>query len=195
MKFPILRNGIPLLTEDGTSGPSGDGFPKLTEVSTDGEVSAECCCVTEFCEFCPCCIRCPDVSSTIDILVSGQSQDPDFAGVCDCDAFTSSPILGLAFDACTEISFFDIACDNSITFEIVDTGGSCTMRATLSGDSVHSGSPLGGPWTAIFEKALGAGPIECSAVHVLNFVSSTGGDDVPCLFAGSSVVVDILIPA
>jgi hypothetical protein len=191
-KFPLLRNGFPKLTEDGATGETTGGKPQVT--GTDPPTN-ECCCITEFCEFCPCCIRCPDVSSTIDILVSGQSQDPDFAGVCDCDAFTSSPILGLAFDACTEISFFDIACDNSITFEIVDSGGSCTMRATLSGDSVHSGSPPGGPWTAIFEKALGAGPIECSAVHVLNFVSSTGGDDVPCLFAGSSVVVDILIPA
>lgn len=151
----------------------------------------ECCCG---CDFCPCCLRCPDVSSSIDLWLSGQAQDLDFSGVCDCDAFTTDQILGLAFDQCTETSFFDITCDNSITFSIFSLGGSCKMRAVLSGDSTHSGSPPGGPWTATFEKALGAGPIECSGLHVLPFVSSTGGDDVPCIFASANVLADILIP-
>ncbi len=168
----------------------GQRRPWLPAMMPSYDMSCTGCCG---CESCPCCRRCPSVSSDIDLWIEGQAQDPDFSGVCDCDAFTTSPIVGLAFDDCQEVSTFAITCDNAVTFEIIGESATCKMRATLSGNSAHSGSPPGGLWSAIWEKSF-VGPIECSALHELAFVSATGGADVPCIFAGSTFFADINIP-
>jgi hypothetical protein len=44
MSVPILRGGIPLLTEDGATGATGGGMPKLTPVSTSSLIDPDCCC-------------------------------------------------------------------------------------------------------------------------------------------------------
>lgn len=178
----IIYDGTPLLN------PSGNPAVYDADANPSGPPE-ECCCTG--CEFCPCCTRCPSISSSIDIWIEDQVQNPAYDGVCVCPDFTTTPTTA-AFDDCFLELFFDITCNNNLTFEVLQEDGVCYMRAIMSGDSTSSGG--GGLWSVTWEKNLGAGPIECSDLHELTYVSSTGGANVPCDFTNSKVMADILIP-
>jgi hypothetical protein len=181
-KVPVLYQGVPLLNES--------GLPVIYDDVLYPDGPPEACCCPTGCDTCPCCTRCPSISSSIDLWIEGQVQDPDYDGVCDCAGFTTPETD--AFDSCTQVVIFGISCDNSLTFEVVREDGVCYMRAVLSGDSTSSGG--GGLWSVTWEKNLGPGPIECSDLHELDYVSSTGGANIPCDFTASTLFADILIP-
>lgn len=175
----ILYNGVPLI--------NAEGSPLVYDDAVHEAPPAECCCGG--CTTCPCCIRCPNVSATVDFWVEGQVQVPGAS--CTCSVL-GTPVPA-AFDDCALTFQFGGFCEpNTVEFDILQENGECIMRAVLSGDSTGSGG--GGPFTVTWEKNLGVGPIECSDLHELDYVSDTGGANLPCDFTGTTLFADILIP-
>lgn len=108
-KIPILRNGIPLLTEDGVSGPTTGGVPKLTSVVPP---TAECCCEEES----QCCCE--------EFIPPGSAPATLTATIVGCGALSSGTIVmtGAVLGSCLDYTGED---------SVGNCGSNVSLGATL----------------------------------------------------------------
>lgn len=181
MRFPILRGGKPLLTEDGVTGASGGGTPKLTPASTSSSIDSSCCCVTEGPSECCCAefippgsapatltatiVGCGGISSgTIVMTGAVTGSCLDYTGEADVGNCGATVNLGATLDC----AIVGTGTCEDLTLEIRRTTLNCTVNGgasqTLSADSGCSCDPFTARFSGyggVDDSGLAPGTCDC----------------------------------